>query len=101
MTTVSSREEGDRLAGILVEQRLAACVQVVGPISSTYRWEGEVQVAEEWQCQIKTRAEIFNVLKESIRKHHSYDTPEIVAMPIALGSADYLTWIEKNVTLPH
>lgn len=101
ITTVASRAEGDRLAALLVEQRLAACVQVVGPISSTYRWEGEVKVSEEWQCQIKTRAEFFNALKEAIRQHHSYETPEILAMPIGLGNADYLSWIEKNVSASH
>ncbi|MEO1131350.1 MAG: divalent-cation tolerance protein CutA [Cyanobacteria bacterium J06639_1] len=101
VTTVASRDEGDRLAKILVEERLAACVQVIGPIHSTYRWDGDVKVSEEWQCQIKSRAEVFNALKESIRKHHSYDVPEILAVPIGLGNADYLSWIEKNVSLPH
>ena len=76
-------------------------MQVVGPIHSTYRWEGKLQTAEEWQCQIKTRAEVFNALKEFIRKHHSYEVPEILAMPIGLGNADYLSWIEKTVSLSH
>ena len=95
-TTVGSRDAADQLAGELVSARLAACAQVVGPISSTYRWAGSVERAEEWYCHFKTTRARLAALTEAIRARHSYELPEIVAVPLD-GSAEYLRWIAGNV----
>ncbi len=96
-TTTSSEDEANRLAQSSVEARLAACVQVVGPIRSTYWWKGEVQREAEWLCLIKTTAAHFQALAAHIRAHHSYEVPEIVALPIVAGSPAYLQWISAEV----
>jgi len=97
LTTVERQEEAEGIATELVERRLAACVQIVGPIASTYRWKGEVETAEEWQCWIKTRRDLYGQVERTIRRLHSYELPEIIAMPIVEGSADYLEWVEESV----
>jgi periplasmic divalent cation tolerance protein len=99
MTTLGSREEADRLARGLVEDRLAACVQVIGPISSTYRWQGEVETTEEWLALAKTTAELYGALETAIRHRHSYEVPEILAVPVAEGNPGYLDWVRESVTL--
>ena len=96
-TTVASEEQALRIAGELVERRLAACVQVAGPILSTYRWEGQVEHAREWLCLIKTRESLYPRLEHAIRELHDYDTPEIIATPITHGSRDYLNWLAGQV----
>jgi periplasmic divalent cation tolerance protein len=97
MTTAGSEEEAERISAVLVERRLAACVQVVGPISSRYRWQGEVEVAREWICLAKTEASRFPELEAAIRELHSYEEPEIVAVPIVAGSPGYLAWLSNNI----
>lgn len=96
MTTVGSTEEARRLARALVERRLAACVQIVGPIFSTYRWEGAVEDAEEWLCFVKTRRDRYDEVEGAIRELHSYDTPEILAVPVVAGSAAYVRWLAES-----
>ena len=98
LTTAGSEEEAGRIAAMLVERRLAACVQVVGPIVSRYRWQGEVEEEREWQCLAKTTRMAYEEVEAAIRELHSYDEPEIVATPILVGSAGYLAWIEENVS---
>ena len=95
-TTIDSREAAQRIAESLVEQRLAACVQVAGPISSTYRWEGAVETAEEWLCLIKTRQELYPQLERAILALHPYDVPEILAVPVASGHAPYIDWVRSE-----
>ncbi|HET7510872.1 MAG TPA: divalent-cation tolerance protein CutA [Solirubrobacterales bacterium] len=97
LTTVASEEEAGRIASLLVERKLAACVQVVGPIVSRYRWEGEIEEGREWQCLAKTTRGAYEAVEAAIREIHSYDEPEIVATPIVAGSAGYLAWIDENV----
>lgn len=97
LTTAGSEEEAGRIAAVLVERRLAACVQVVGPVVSRYRWQGEVEEAREWQCLAKTTRAAYEALEAAIRGVHSYDEPEIIATPIVAGSAGYLAWIADNV----
>lgn len=96
VTTTGSREEADRLATSAVEQRLAACAQVFGPITSTYRWRGAIETADEWQCVLKTTAARCDELTAHLRAHHSYETPEIVASPIVGGNPEYLSWIAQE-----
>ncbi|HEY0318116.1 MAG TPA: divalent-cation tolerance protein CutA [Solirubrobacterales bacterium] len=97
MTTVGSEEEAERIAAALVGARLAACVQTIGPIASRYRWQGEIEEAREWQCLAKTEATRYAEVEEAIRRVHSYDEPEILAIPVLAGSAGYLAWISENV----
>ena len=97
LTTASSEGEAEAISAALLERRLAACVQVAGPVRSRYRWQGEVETAEEWQSVAKTTAAALPRVEEAIRELHSYDEPEIVAVPILAGSAGYLDWIGANV----
>ena len=97
LTTTASEEEAGRVAAALVERKLAACVHVVGPVTSRYRWRGEIEEEREWQCLAKTTRAAYEAVEAAIREAHSYDEPEIVATPIVAGSAGYLAWIEENV----
>jgi periplasmic divalent cation tolerance protein len=97
LTTVGSEPEAELLSSILIDRRLAACVQVSGPILSRYRWQGAVEEAREWQCLAKTEARLYPEVEAAIREAHSYDEPEILAIPILTGSPGYLAWIGENV----
>ena len=97
LVTVSSREEAERIAEPLVGEQLAACVNVVGPIRSIYRWQGAVQRDDEHLLLIKTTRARYAALEARVRALHSYDVPEVIALPIEMGSADYLGWI-RSVT---
>ena len=92
-STTESREEASRIANALVERRLAACVQIVGPISSTFRWEGRVQEAEEYLLLCKVPAARLDAATSLIEELHSYDLPEVLAFEIAHGSRSYLDWV--------
>lgn len=93
LVTVASRDEGDRIARHLVDARLAACVNVVGPIRSLYRWQGAVRDDEEWQLLIKTRASLFDAVAASVAETHSYENPEILALPVAAVVRAYGEWV--------
>jgi periplasmic divalent cation tolerance protein len=99
LTTAGSEEEAGRLATLLVERKLAACVQVVGPIVSRYRWQGAIEEEREWQCLAKTTRAAYEAVEATIREAHSYDEPEIIATPIVAGSAGYLAWIDAEVSV--
>jgi periplasmic divalent cation tolerance protein len=96
VTLAGTRAEAERIATHLVEDRLAACVQVVGPVTSTYHWQERLEQAEEWMCVIKTASARYAAVEQAIRVLHSYQVPEIVATPIVVGSADYLAWIREQ-----
>jgi periplasmic divalent cation tolerance protein len=98
-TTTDSRAEAVELGRTAVEARLAACAQVAGPVASTYWWEGGIERAEEWLVLFKTPADRFAELTAFLTERHSYDEPEIVALPIVGGSASYLSWIREE-TVP-
>jgi periplasmic divalent cation tolerance protein len=93
VTTTGTRAEADAIAQALVEARLAACAQVLGPIVSRYWWEGVVEVAEEWLCVAKTTAGRYPEVEAAIREHHSYAVPEIVALAVVAASPSYLDWV--------
>lgn len=93
LTTVSSKDEAQKIATSAVGKRLAACGQVIGPISSTYWWQGAIETAEEWLCLLKTREDLYPDLEQDIRANHAYDVPEIIVMPVVAGNASYLSWI--------
>jgi periplasmic divalent cation tolerance protein len=97
LTTVESEAEAERISRALVERRLAACVQVLGPIASRYRWQGTVEEAREWQCLAKTEADRYGEVEAAIRDLHSYEEPEIVATRIVAGSRGYLAWISESL----
>jgi len=97
LTTAGSEQEAERISATLVERRLAACVQVIGPISSRYRWQGEVEHSQEWLCLAKTEASRYAELEAAIRELHSYDEPEIIVTPIVAGSKSYLDWIGESL----
>jgi periplasmic divalent cation tolerance protein len=95
-TTAGSQSEAESIAAALIEARLAACVNLFA-IQSVYSWQGEMQREAEWQLVIKTRADCFEKVEEKVRSLHSYEVPEIIAVPIEQGSADYLSWIDEQV----
>ncbi len=96
-TTTGTGDDAQRIARLLVERHLAACVQIVGPITSVYRWEGKIERAEEWLCIAKSRLELFGELEQAIRQIHPYQVPEILAVPVSAGSSDYLAWVDSVV----
>ncbi|SRR5690242_20644065 len=97
LTTVGTREEGQKIARGLVERRQAACVNIIGPIESVYRWKGVLDGAEEYLLIIKTTAEAFSGVHQTIAELHSYELPECIEVPIEGGSEEYLGWIGENV----
>jgi periplasmic divalent cation tolerance protein len=97
LSTAGSQEEAKKIAHALVERRLAACVNVVGPIESVYRWKGEVESAAEFLLIVKTTAEAFERVREAIGELHSYELPECIAIKVESGSSEYLDWISENV----
>jgi periplasmic divalent cation tolerance protein len=99
-TTTEKRADADGIARMLVERRLAACVQVLGPITSVYRWKGKIETTGEWLCLIKSRAESYSAVERAIRSLHPYEVPEIVAVPLAAGSRDYLDWLRGELAPP-
>ena len=98
VTTTAEKADAQRIAAALVDRRLAACVQVGGPIESTYRWEGRTQVGAEWVCTIKTRLESYRQVEAVLRDLHPYDEPQIIALPVVAGSAGYLQWVRDETS---
>jgi periplasmic divalent cation tolerance protein len=96
-TTTETKEQAQAIARHLVEEKLAACVQITGPVTSTYRWKGKVETTEEWLCLIKTKESLYSELEKAIISLHSYETPEIIAVPISKGSSAYLNWLENEI----
>jgi periplasmic divalent cation tolerance protein len=96
-TTLPDRATAEQVATQLVEERLAACAQIVGPVRSTYWWAGKVEQADEWYCHLKTTIARLPELVSRIRELHPYEVPEIIAVPILQGNPDYLKWIQDVV----
>lgn len=96
-TTVGTREAAERIAVELVSRRLAACVQVSGPIRSTFRWLEKVESAEEWVCTAKTSRAKSDAVETLVKSLHPYEVPELIATPIIGGSDDYLKWLREQV----
>jgi periplasmic divalent cation tolerance protein len=100
-TTTDSRAEAIELSRLAVEARLAACAQVTGPITSTFWWDDGVQREEEWLILLKLPAEKYEELQAFLAERHSYDEPEIIAVPIVAGSAAYLDWVSEETRQGH
>jgi periplasmic divalent cation tolerance protein len=99
LTTAGSQDEARRIAHALVDRRLAACVNIVPQIESIYRWQGNVEQAQEYLLLIKTTATAFAPLRDTIQELHSYELPECICVVIEEGSAEYLKWITESVQI--
>lgn len=96
-TTTETKEDAQKIAHSIVEKRLAGCVQVIGPITSVYRWKNKIEEANEWLCIMKSRQSLYAELEKTIQKIHPYEVPEIISVPIGGGSMRYLEWLEKEI----
>ena len=96
-TTTEKKKDAEKMAKALLELRLAGCVQIVGPITSTYWWKGNLETAEEWLCIIKSKRSHYEEIEKAIKGIHPYETPEIIATPIVVGSKDYLKWLSDEL----
>jgi len=97
-TTFDKRRDAEEVAASLGEKRLAACVQIHGPITSVYRWQGKTETADEWLCTAKLHSDLYSQLESAIKSQHPYDEPEIIAVPIVKGSPEYLRWVESETS---
>lgn len=96
LVTTGSESEAEKIAHTLVEERLVACVNILSPVRSIYRWEGKVQDDREWLLIIKTRASHFAAVEARVKALHSYQVPEVIALPVVDGSEKYLGWIKDE-----
>jgi periplasmic divalent cation tolerance protein len=97
LSTCDSEEKAVALARALVEERVAACVNVIPGARSIYHWQGKIEDAAEWIVVIKSRRDLFEKLKEAIARVHSYEVPEVVALPVVDGSEAYLSWLDREL----
>jgi len=97
VTTTDSQNKADDLSQIILQKRLAACVQIEGPITSRYHWKGKIEETKEWRCVIKTRHHLFDKVAAIIRDHHSYDVPEIIAFQISSSDTPYQQWLDEEI----
>ncbi|MGH2348032.1 MAG: divalent-cation tolerance protein CutA [bacterium] len=95
--TTSSAEEAQRIARAVVDERLAACANVLGAVASRYWWQGQVEEASEVLLILKTRQDLLDALTARVRSMHSYTVPEVIGLPIVGGNPDYLAWIDESV----
>jgi periplasmic divalent cation tolerance protein len=96
LITAADIEEAGRISGALLEKRLAACVNTVPGVSSSFWWQGKPETASECLLIVKTKASSLPEIVESVKKTHSYEVPEVIALPIIGGNPDYLEWLEKE-----
>jgi periplasmic divalent cation tolerance protein len=93
MVTTPSKQEAEKIAQHLLEERLIACANIIGPVSSLFHWSGKIEKAEEYLTLMKSRNDLFEKLSEAVKALHSYEVPEILAFPIVEGSKGYLDWV--------
>ncbi len=101
LCTCPDNDTAENIASLLVEAHLAACVSILPNITSIYRWQGQIEHAEELLLVIKTRQEAYLALEDIIKRHHPYEIPEIIALPIERGLPDYLHWMDSCLQSPH
>jgi len=94
--TASSYKEANKLSSLVIENKLAACATIIENVRSVFRWEGKVNSEKESLLILKTTAGRFTDLEKLVKKHHSYEVPEVIACPIVMGSEDYLKWIRQE-----
>lgn len=96
-TTVEHKADAEKIAKGLVEKRFAACVQIIGPLTSYFQWQGKLDSAQEYLCLIKSRNDLFSELEAALKEMHPYEVPEIIAMPITGGGQNYLNWLAAEL----
>ncbi len=96
-TTFQKRSNAERIANMLCEKKLSACTQIVGPVTSIYKWKGKTEKSKEWLCIIETRASCYKKVEKAIKEIHPYELPEIIAVPITASSQEYLEWMKKQL----
>jgi periplasmic divalent cation tolerance protein len=94
LVTVSKKEEAEKIANSLLNEKLIACANIIGPVHSLFWWAGKIEGAEEYIVLMKSRESLFNEVSERVRALHSYDVPEIVALPIVKGYKAYVEWLD-------
>ena len=97
LVTTSSREEAEKIAKILLEERLVACANIIGPMHSLFWWQGKIDEAKEHLILMKTRKDLFGKVSERVKTLHSYQVPEIISTPIIEGSKEYLKWLDESL----
>jgi len=100
LVTVDSQEEAKRISDILLERKVIACANILRDVQSFYWWKGKVDHSCELLLLMKSRGELLKEIVRLVKENHSYEVPEIVALPIVGGNADYLRWIEESVEVP-
>lgn len=95
MVTTASKEEAETIAQRLLEAKLIACANIIGPVYSRFLWDGKIDKAEEYLVLMKSRRDLFRALSESVKAVHSYEVPEILAVPVVDGSKTYLDWLDS------
>ena len=98
ITTADTQELAERISDALVGAGLAACVQVSGPVTSTYRWKGRIERDKEWIVTIKTEKSLYDAVEAKIKELHTYEVPQIIALTIHTGSKEYLEWLKESIT---
>ena len=96
LTTTATREDAEKIADFLLEKKMAACVQIF-PIYSKYRWKEKIESSGEFLCLIKTKEELYLQVEQTIKELHTYQTPEIVMIPVLKGNQDYLSWLDEVI----
>jgi periplasmic divalent cation tolerance protein len=96
-STCGSADEAEQLARRLVEKHLAACVNIISPVRSFYRWKGAVEDSTEWLLMIKSSRHLFAAVRAVLEAAHSYEVPEVIAVPVVEGSPNYLSWLEQEL----
>lgn len=97
LTTLEKKDDAEKIARALVEKRIAACVQIIGPLTSFFQWQGKLDSAQEYLCVIKSRNDLFQEMETIIKSMHPYEVPEILATPITKGNKDYLSWLAETL----
>jgi periplasmic divalent cation tolerance protein len=98
--TCPNIKEANHIASVLIDKKLAACVNIIPKIDSIFRWQGKIDKASEVLLIVKSRKSLFKKIAATVKKHHSYDTPEIIALPIILGNKKYLHWLKDSTRAP-
>jgi periplasmic divalent cation tolerance protein len=97
ITTVEHKADAEKIAKFLVEKRIAACVQIIGPVTSYFQWQKKLDSAQEYLCLIKSRNDLFSELEAEIKSLHPYEVPELLVTPITNGGKDYLNWLAAEL----
>ena len=97
ITSTQNKEDAEKIAAELIQTKLAVCTQILGPVSSSYWWNGNIETVNEWLCIIKSKKSLYNKIEAAIKKMHPYQIPEILALPVIEGNKDYLKWLDNEV----